>query len=363
MGTSDTSHKTALERSLKNETSEPKTTAQRTFISKVCLQRIKNQSGQRSAKSHARRHKALMPCHYPVRAFRIADRQGTSTGVVFTPLRGMNVISEFQIPCGQCVGCKVEKSRQWAIRCMHEASLYEENCFITLTYDDDHLNDLSLDYREFQLFMKRLRKKFKDRKIRFYMCGEYGEEKRRPHFHVCLFNLDFQDKVYFKQSGKGTKLYISKTLQELWPYGYTTVAPMTFETAQYAASYTAKKLGGSKSSADYEYIDRETGEVQKLEKEFSHMSLRPGIGRGWYEKYKKEVFPNDRVIARGKAMKPPKYYTNIYKKESPENHDELCYNREMEALKHADDNTEERLLVKERVLKAAIEFKKRRSIT
>lgn len=270
----------------------------------------------------------------------------------------------------------MERARQWSIRCMHEASLYERNCFITLTYDDDHLPDQnSLDYRAFQLFMKRLRKKAsylvpgkKKRKrriyplIRFYMCGEYGEQRERPHFHACIFNYDFDDKVIFKTSGKGTKIYTSKTLSDLWPYGYSTVAPMTQQAAQYAAMYVLKKHGGKASTWDYEHIDQETGEVTQREREFAHMSLKPGLGNAWYQKFKSEVFPHDHVIVNGLEMSPPKYYTRIHKQEDPGSYEDLQASREGRAKKHAHDNTEERLLVKETVLKARLDFKRRKSI-
>lgn len=256
----------------------------------------------------------------------------------------------------------MERARQWAVRCMHEASLYEENCFITLTYDDQHLPDgNSLDYQEFQLFMKRLRKKA-GRKIRFYMSGEYGEERQRPHFHACIFNYNFPDRIFFKTSGKGTYVYTSEILNNLWPKGWSTVCDLTFQSAQYVAAYILKKQGGKRNLKDYEEIDKETGEVFYREKEFAHMSLKPGIGAGWYEKYKPEVFPSDHVIVNGREMLPPRYYTRKLKEQNPEIHEEVQAKREKRSIMQLQDNTEERLLVKEEVLKARIKFKARRSI-
>ena len=132
-----------------------------------------------------------MPCFHPLRAFK------TSAGeVVFTEHARYDIVTQLSLPCGQCSGCRLERSRQWAMRCVHEAAAYDCNAFITLTYDEENLPaDGSLNYDHFQLFMKRLRKAIEPNKVRFYMCGEYGEENGRPHFHACLFGYDFPDKV------------------------------------------------------------------------------------------------------------------------------------------------------------------------
>lgn len=256
----------------------------------------------------------------------------------------------------------MERARQWAVRCMHEAQLHDQNCFITLTYNDENLPDRnSLDYKEFQLFMRRFRKKAK-KKIRFYMAGEYGEQKERPHYHACIFGYDFPDKKIFKKSAKGITVYTSETLDKLWPKGYATTCDMTFSSAQYCASYIMKKQNGARSEKDYQSFDRETGEVLHKEKEFAHMSLKPGIGSRWYEKYKSEVFPHDRVIVNGFEMKPPRYYTRLLKEQDKELHDQIIEQREVFGKKSAFDNEDERLMVKEQVLKAKIAFKARRSI-
>lgn len=303
-----------------------------------------------------------MPCHYPVRASRIGDSLGRPEGISFAPTKGMNVLADLKVPCGQCTGCKTERARQWAIRCMHEAQLHETNCFITLTYDDEHLPDNGdLDYREFQLFMKRLRKHAHPVKLRFYVAGEYGELKERPHFHACLFGFHFSDIQFFKMS-KGGRIYTSKILDGIWNKGFTTVMDLTFESAQYAASYIMKKQSGKTSNLDYEIIDRETGEVSYREREFSHMSLKPGIGYNWYQQFKGEVFPFDHVIVKGMEMKPPRYYVRKFKDENPEGHEQLTAAREGRTKQTAQDNTEERLLVKEEVLNAKIASRKRRSI-
>ena len=111
---------------------------------------------------------------------------------IFIPDKGVEVI---KLPCGQCIGCRIDRTKQWAIRCIHESKLHNKNCFITLTFNDEHLDSAgSLQKRDFQLFMKRLRKRFPNDNIRYYHCGEYGEQLNRPHHHACLFNFDFPDK-------------------------------------------------------------------------------------------------------------------------------------------------------------------------
>ena len=157
-----------------------------------------------------------MPCYHPLKGFR--SREKNSSGkrsITFNHNQGYTDM-EITIPCGQCIGCRLERSRQWAIRCVHEASLYQDNCFITLTYSPEHLpKDNSLHKEHFQLFMKRLRKAF-GQKIRYFHCGEYGENFSRPHYHACLFNVDFKDKELLKNFN-GNKIY-TKQNKQLWHF-------------------------------------------------------------------------------------------------------------------------------------------------
>lgn len=299
-----------------------------------------------------------MACNYPVTAYRLRDGQ-----IVFDTKKGYDIIRHLKVACGNCVGCLLERSRQWAVRCMHEASLYDQNCFITLTYNDAHLPE-ELNYEHFQLFMKRLRKRFTGRKIRFFMCGEYGEKFKRPHFHACLFNLDFNDRVYLKSTPAGSKIYTSKTLEALWsdnlgnPIGYATVGDISFNTAGYVARYVMKKRSEDQKEV-YECIDQETGEVYTKQKEFNHMSLKPGIGSGFYDKFKGDMFPHDICVVNGVATKPPKYYFRKLAEENSEMHEDISFTRETEALKRASDNTDDRLFVKEKVLIAKTRLLKR----
>jgi len=168
-----------------------------------------------------------MPCFYPIPAWR-AQTVHPSTrkrGIVFNPRDGFADMA-LKVPCGQCIGCRLERSRQWAIRCLHESGLHERNCFITLTYDDEHLPEGgTLVKQDWQLFIDRLRKRFRT-KVRYFHCGEYGEQTRRPHYHAILFGHDFDDKTLWKRN-HGNPLYRSKSLERLWPHGYSSIGACT----------------------------------------------------------------------------------------------------------------------------------------
>lgn len=210
-----------------------------------------------------------------------------------------------RLPCGQCIGCRLERSRQWAVRMMHEASLHDENCFVTLTYDDMHLPlDGSLDKTAFPVFMRKLRKR--GVKARYFHCGEYGE-RGRPHYHACIFGFSFPDKVPWT-SRNGIPVHRSALLEECWSAGLSEIGSLTFESAAYVARYVTKKITGSQAAKHYERVDPFTGEMYQLEPEFATMSRNPGIGRGWFEKFGSEVFPHDEVIVRGVPARPPRYY-------------------------------------------------------
>jgi hypothetical protein len=299
-----------------------------------------------------------MPCFKPLEAYLLADGS-----VVFHP-KG-DVVRDRTLPCGQCVGCRLERSRQWAVRCVHEASLHERNCYITLTYSDEFLpDDGSLHYEDFQLFMRYLRRKFG--KVRFYMCGEYGEDfTHRPHFHACLFGVDFSDKKYFGKSPAGAKMFTSAILDGLWKKGFCTVQDLTFDSAAYVARYVMKKVTGDRANAIQHdgcpghYTDIDTGVIRTPE--FNHMSLKPGIGATWFDTWKCDVFPHDRVVVNGSVMKPPKYYSRRFSKLDGFAFEDIQFKR-FEKFRDSGaiaDSSPDRLAVREVVTKARLAFKKR----
>lgn len=231
---------------------------------------------------------------------------------------------------------------------MHEASLHEQNCFITLTYDNDHCpSDRSLNYGDFQRFMKRFRKKFKGSTIRFYMAGEYGEKFERPHFHACIFGFNFPDLTLWKRTPSGALIYRSKSLEDLWPFGYSSVGDVTFESAAYVARYVMKKRTGKGVGDHYETTDMETGEIKDRVPEFNRMSLKPGIGADWLKRFHTDVYPHDRVIVNGREARPPKFYDKKFAEQFPEEFEQLQFQRFVDAVDRFEDNTDERLAVKE----------------
>lgn len=299
-----------------------------------------------------------MPCYFPLTGYR-SDVENFKTGkrgLVFKQEHAQWPLTEVTIPCGSCIGCRFERSRQWALRCVHEASLHDENCFITLTYDPQHLPaDHSLNKSHFQKFMKRLRKHFTGTPIRFYHCGEYGEKNNRPHYHACIFGMDFPDKVFKETTKEGNKLYMSPLLTKLWGKGdikQQTVGELNFQTAAYTARYIMKKINGDKAEEHYRYTDETTGEQHQIIPEYTTMSRRPGIASNWYKKYKTDVYPSDEVIIKGIPMQPPTYYDNLLEKEEPHLHEIIKHERLLNAKKYTKDNTPERLHVKHKVKQA-----------
>ena len=214
-----------------------------------------------------------MPCSYPIDAWQTSGGE-----VVFTDDPRKDPVRKLQLPCGQCTRCRLERSRQWAIRCVHEAQMWTDNCFITLTYDKEHLPaGNTLKHLDYQLFMKRLRRRFfssRETPIRYYMCGEYGEKGGRPHYHACLFNFNFPDRKPTHKSEKGSQLYSSKLLEQIWGMGRCDIGELNFESAAYAARYIMEKQTGEKATNHYAQLDKDTGEIFKREPEYNKMSLK-----------------------------------------------------------------------------------------
>lgn len=252
-----------------------------------------------------------MPCYHPIPGWFSRHVNASGKRSIVFNVRDAATDQKTEVPCGQCLGCRLERSRQWAMRCMHEAKLHEDNCFITLTYSDAYLSLLpqgrdgkaSLDPRDFVLFMKRLRKAY-DHPIRFFHCGEYGEQTERPHHHALLFGHRFDDLQL--QSGRRTdgQQGISPELERLWGYGHCYVGDCTFESASYVARYSMKKITGP--GADDHYQGRQPP--------YLTMSRRPGIASNFFDKYNAEIYNRDSCLINGREVKPPKFYDNKLEK-------------------------------------------------
>ncbi|UDN67724.1 replication initiator protein [robinz microvirus RP_103] len=293
--------------------------------------------------------------------------------LTFDPVKSLNKIS-FPLPCGRCVGCRMEKARQWGLRCLHEKKMWDHNHFVTLTYNDDNLPPGgSVCLRDVQLFMKRLRKakgSSKSNPLRFFLGAEYGDENRRPHYHALMFNLRIDDRLFYTNNKRGEPLYQSKEMSDLWGLGYVTLGEVTFDSAVYCAKYAMKKLNISEHSSDearfafkarYEVYD-EYGEVFVRSPEFAVMSRRPGIGAGYHERYGREVLAHDNVVVNGKPCRPPRFYDGRSEVLDPERFAAVKARRKAESVKDAvkADNTLERLRVKEMLLIHAANKKERK---
>lgn len=242
---------------------------------------------------------------------------------------------------------------------MHEAQMHENNCFVTLTYSDQSVPaDYGLRYSDYQKFIRSLRKAHG--KVRFYMCGEYGEQLLRPHFHAALFGFDPPDREYLRTTESGAKLYTSATLSKHWPHGHVSVGDVTFESAAYIARYVMKKANGKLAEEVYARTNPVTGETWKVLPEFTRMSLKPGIGATWLEKYQSDVYPNDAVLVNGRFVRPPRYYDQQMEAKHPEILESLQVGREQRARATACDSTPDRLKSRELVTRAKLNFKKRK---
>lgn len=324
-----------------------------------------------------------MPCYSPLKGWKNEETGGIE-------FRAEGRRETMEVACGQCLGCRLDRSRMWAMRIVHEASLHdaaEGNSFVTLTYRDriecttkqlakgQHVPvDWSLHLDHVQKFLKRLRKRF-PQKIRFFLCGEYGATCRhggalelrqcevctvgRPHYHLILFNCAFPDLEVYSQQ-RGEPRFTSAILESLWGYGFVDVGEVTFESAAYVARYCLKKVTGVAADDHYRSLD-EDGELHFLKPEFCTMSRRPGIGREWYRLYKGDMFPADDVPVPGSGVfkKVPRYYATLFENEEPLEFEEIKRLRQVFRKEHEEEYSPARLMAKYQVKKAQIALLKR----
>lgn len=247
-----------------------------------------------------------MPCYSPLKCG--FDHQYNLT---FSKKSYNKELPSFNLPCGKCIGCRIDRSREWAIRCVHEAKTHSQNSFITLTYSNENLpltedGYPTLFHEDFQKFMKRLRKKLPYERMGFFMCGEYGEQYSRPHYHAILFGVDFPDKELVTYRNN-LPVYDSKILRETWSKGHVEIGSVTYQSAAYIGRYVVKKLTGEQAAL---YDGREP--------EYGKASKKYAIGKNWLEKWWSDIFNINTLIFDGSPHKIPRYYVKWLEKNQPQ---------------------------------------------
>lgn len=273
------------------------------------------------------------------------------------PLPGQEVI---KVPCGRCIGCQLDYSKQWADRCLLELEDCKDACFVTLTYDNDHIPTvvgrssdsggsfvhLTLCRRDVQLFLKRLRKMLSPCTIRFFGCGEYGSRTFRPHYHLILFGWYPPDAVPYGMSQTNNPMFTSKILDRAWSFpsrrnllgeydspnktstsgGLVMVQRVNYATCAYTARYVTKKINSPRSSW---YKD------MGIEPPFSMMSRKPGIGRRYFDEHP-ELWDYDSIHVAtedgGKSIYAPRYFKKLLADQDPIKAENLAAMRKAQAI-------------------------------
>lgn len=295
-----------------------------------------------------------MPCYHPMFGIRTGEKtpNGKDAIKIVGAVRpqGYPPWQVVQIPCGKCIGCRLAYSKEWANRCMLELQYHDSAFFVTFTYDDAHVPQtyssdpetgeallplMTLSKRDCQLMMKRLRKRFSNDRIRFYLAGEYGSTSFRPHYHAILFGLHLNDLVPIGKNFRGDILYNSSSLSACWcdhfgeSMGHVVVAEVTYESCAYVARYTAKKYGVN---------DGEAYDLLGLVRPFTLMSRKPGIGRQYFDDHPECMdydFINVATGDGGKKFRPPRYYEKLYDDIDPQSAHERKVRARVSALASA----------------------------
>lgn len=288
-----------------------------------------------------------MGCTSPMTAYKLpfgySDAKGRT--ITFTPaaayVPGVEII---KLPCRKCYGCRLAYSKEWAVRLIHESMFHEKSCFVTLTYDNDHLPPCegfsggTLNPDDVTLFLKRLRKKIGE--FRYFYCGEYGDKTHRAHYHLILFGEDFSfDRELYHVNRTKDYLWTSKTLENTWKCGYCPFGAVSFDSCSYVARYIIKKQIGNGADEFY------GGRVP----EFVRMSRMPGIGFEWIRGNYDAILSSDMVVLRnGVKAKPPKYYTRVLGAHFPDEVYKLKETRKHELVKLAEKGAFDSDLLRER---------------
>lgn len=280
-----------------------------------------------------------MPCYHP--NIGIWNGEYTENGKKKIRIIGLDKndtiddlkrVGAILIPCGHCIGCRLDYSRRWADRMMLELETTKKAVFVTLTYSNENAhwtqfdNDYNpmfatLDKRDCQLFMKRLRKAFPDVKIRFFLAGEYGDKTLRPHYHAIIYGIgldDFTDLRLFGKNDMQQNYYVSEKLEKnIWKNGHVLLADVSWNTCAYVGRYVTKKLSGDK---EITYAER------NVSKEFSLMSRKPGIGAEYLQQHPDCLDFGSINLSTpdgGLKISIPKYYLDKLELKDKEKYDKL----------------------------------------
>lgn len=231
--------------------------------------------------------------------------------------------------------------------------MHQVSSFVTLTYADEFYHP-SLNYSDYQHFMYRLRRRCG--KTRFFMCGEYGETTLRPHFHAILFGRTFPDGVKC-----GKDIFSSPILSELWPKGFSCFGDVTYQSTAYVAGYSCKVVTGPMARDHYKRVDVTTGEILEVVPEFGHMSLKPGIGYTWFQKYWPEVYKarDGVVMSGGRTVPAPRYYDKLLLELDHDLRESKDFDRYVRSARFVEDCTPGRLATREIVALAGHNLKRR----
>jgi len=241
-----------------------------------------------------------------------------------TPLKFMGKASSWSgpaplgaklLPCRQCIGCRLEKSRDWATRLLLESQQHDKSCFLTLTYDDNHVPDNgTLVPSHLTTFFRDLRSRlnyYGKEKIKYFACGEYGDQTSRPHYHLALFGpFDTQsvdpDRSETEPARSGERQFTHSDISSVWGHGLHRYSELTFESAAYVARYVLKKITGASSEAHY------SGRAPEFQRSSN------GLGRSHFERWSEDIYPEDHVVLPGRgAFMPPPYFDRLLEKVDP----------------------------------------------
>lgn len=298
-----------------------------------------------------------MVCFHPLPAYRAlaVNSKTGKRGLVFKSTLALREGDRTTVPCGGCIGCRVDRAEGWAIRCVHEAHMHEYvyagcagSSFLTLTFAPEHLpSDNSVRKRVLQDFVRKLRRELgASTKIRYLGCGEYGERFGRAHYHILVFGFNFPDRKLYKVAERGYRYYTSDLLDRVWSKGLAVLADVTYESGRYVGGYITKRIGGDRAEAHYTRVSPVDGVVYRVDPEFALVSRMPGLGEAFFHRYKSDLFPSGFAIVSGRRRKVPRYYEKLLPEPELE---ALKRERKRVAAGKAADRTKARLAVRKEV--------------